>query len=187
MLEIWKPVNGFEEKYEISNLGRIKNIKTNQILKMTNKYGDYFAIILYDKTHKKSTRIHRLVAETFIPNPLNLKEVNHIDGNKQNNRVDNLEWCTRSENINHALVNGLSNMDHLNKYNKNKFANKYGKIFQCDKSKQILNVFKNLEEAYNKTGVCKRNILQVINHQQGRKQAGGFVWISEKEMMMNDL
>ena len=181
--EIWKPIEDFKDKYEISNLGRIRNIRTNHILKMTNQYGDYFSIILYDEIHKRSTRIHREVAKVFIPNPNNLPEVNHKDGNKQNNCVDNLEWCSHEYNVQHAFKNGLNSMKILNEINKNKFHEKYGNLYQLDKNKNIINAFETLDEAHNKTGVCKRNILQVINHQEGRKQAGGFIWLCESEVV----
>lgn len=187
MEEIWKPIKGFESKYEISNLGRLKNIRTNHILKMTNQYGDYFSIILYDETHKKYTRIHRLVAEHFIDNPNNYPCVNHKDMNKQNNCVDNLEWCTYSHNTKDAINKGANTMSGFNKYNKNKFKNKYGKIFQCDRDKNVINIFDSLNEAHNKTGVCTRNILHCINHQEGRTQAGGYIWKSEKEVMNNEI
>ncbi len=185
--EIWKPIEDFKDKYEISNLGRIKNIQTNHILRMTNRYGGYFSIILYDKTHKRSTRIHREVAKAFIPNPNNYPCVNHKDLNKQNNCVTNLEWCTYSYNTKDAMNKGVDIMSGFNKYNKNKFYNKYGNIYQLNKNKNVINIFKTLDEAYDKTGVCKRNILQVINHQEGRKQAGGYIWVSEKEMMNNEI
>lgn len=183
MGEIWKPIATFENKYEISNKGRIKNIITNHIYKLTNKKGDYFTVILYDKNHKKSVRIHRLVAEAFIPNPNNYPCVNHKDLNKQNNCVDNLEWCTFSHNTKDAIQKGANTMNGFNKYNKNKFKEKYGKLFQCDLDGEVICIFDNLEEAHQVTGVCKRNILHCINHQEGRTQAGGYKWISEKEVM----
>ena len=111
MQEIWKPVKGFEEYFEISNLGRIK--RTNAIITTpTCKKKIYKGIILktsidkgYEKINlsvngkRKIKYIHRLVAEAFIPNENNYKEVNHIDSNTTNNRVDNLEWCNRKYNL----------------------------------------------------------------------------------------
>ena len=179
--EIWKDVKGFEEKYEISSYGRLRNKKTNRILKMTNQYGNYFSVILYDENHKKSTKMHRLVAETFIPNPNNYLYVNHKDLNKQNNRVDNLEWCTQSENVKHALNNGVNIMKGFNNYNKNKFRNKYGFLSQYDKEHNLIATYTSLAEAYLKTGVCKRDILYVINGK--RKTAGGYIWKCSKEVV----
>ena len=185
--EIWKPIEDFKNKYEISNLGRIKNIQTNHILKMTNQYGDYFTIILYDETHKRPTRIHREVAKTFIPNPNNYPCVNHKDLNKQNNCVDNLEWCTYSHNTKDAINKGANTMSGFNKHNKNKFNKKYGKLYQYDKNNNLLNIYNSTNEAHKQTGVCIRNILQCINHEPKRKTAGGFIWKSEKEVMNNAL
>lgn len=126
--EKWKPVKDFENKYEISNFGKLRNKINGHIYKNTNQYGDYFSVVLYDNGKKKNTRIHRLVAEAFIPNPNNYPCVNHIDMNKQNNRVDNLEWCTQSYNVRHAINNGSSMMLGFKNYNKNKAHNKYGYI-----------------------------------------------------------
>ncbi len=180
MEEIWKPISNFKNKYAISNYGNLKNILTNTIYKNTNKYGDYFRIILYDLNKKKACYIHRLVAENFLPNPYNLKCVNHKDLNKQNNNVNNLEWCTYSYNVKHAIINGASNLYGIKKYNSNKFYKKYGNLYQYSLNGNLINIFNNLNEAYYKTRVCKRNILQCINYQQGRKQAGGFIWKSER-------
>ena len=185
--EIWKPIKDFETKYEISSKGRIRNLKTGHILKMTNQYGDYFRIILYDEIKNKSCYVHRLVAEHFIDNPNNYPCVNHKDLNKQNNNVSNLEWCTYSYNTKDAILKGANTMSGFNNHNKNKFKNKYGKIFQCDRDKNVINIYDSLNEAHNKTGVCARNILHCINHQEGRTQAGGYIWKSEKEVMNNEI
>lgn len=95
MNEVWKNV---DNKFYISNLGRIKTLD-NELVDMSNRKSRY---LLY-----RGYRIHRLVAEYFIPNPENKPEVNHKDGNKHNNSVDNLEWNTTSENRRHAFDNKL--------------------------------------------------------------------------------
>lgn len=107
--EIWKPVSDYD-KYEVSNFGRIKSFNWNKIkiLKPFINGKGYLCIRLYkEKNQSQDFRVHRLVAELFIPNPENKPQINHIDGCKLNNHVSNLEWATQSENMRHAIVNGL--------------------------------------------------------------------------------
>ena len=108
MQEIWKTINDFEG-YIISNFGNLislKNSQTKYLTKRINKKG-YVEYKLTRNGKSSYYKAHRLVAKTFIPNPENKPQVNHIDGNKQNNHVDNLEWCTNSENQLHAYRNVL--------------------------------------------------------------------------------
>ena len=102
MKEIWKDIIGFEGIYEISNLGRIRRIKTGRILSTRRSDGWYITVTLYKDKKKYGKLLHRLVAETFVPNPYNLPEVNHIDEDKINNRADNLEFCDHKYNINYG-------------------------------------------------------------------------------------
>ena len=113
--KMWKPVKGYEGLYEVSDEGAVKSLpkkagRRNQPEKLSatfiNRIG-YVCVNLYKDNHQKQVRVHRLVAEAFIPNPENLPCVNHIDGNKLNNHVYNLEWCTQSENAKHAFQTGL--------------------------------------------------------------------------------
>jgi hypothetical protein len=119
--EIWKDINGFEGYYQISNLGRIKSLPrimsnghTNYLSKekilKPIAVGDYLGVQLISNKSKRKFYIHRLVANAFIDNPMNKKVVNHLDGDKFNNIVLNLEWCTHRENNIHALNIGLSNV-----------------------------------------------------------------------------
>lgn len=106
MTEVWKPIKGYEDCYQISDQGHVRSIvKTTSrrigILKPHLKNG-YLAINLFKDKTVKHFYIHRLVAEAFIPNPDDLPEVNHIDADKTNNDVSNLEWCTRNGNLKHA-------------------------------------------------------------------------------------
>ena len=104
---------GYEGLYEIDEDGNIYGIVHNSSRRIGVKKpyvnrGGYLRINLYDANGKAQKHyIHRLVAQTFIPNPKHKKEVNHKDGNKLNNNVNNLEWCTRSENQRHAFATGL--------------------------------------------------------------------------------
>ena len=104
MKEIWKDIIGFEGIYEISNLGRIRRIKTGRILSTRRSDGWYITVTLYKDKKRYGKSLHRLVAETFVPNPYNLPEVNHIDEDKINNRADNLEFCDRKYNVNYGTI-----------------------------------------------------------------------------------
>lgn len=103
--EKWSPIDGFSN-YHVSNQGRVKSITTDKILR-PRKCRGYDRVTIYKNGRKHDKFIHRLVGETFLNNPTNRNEINHIDGNKNNNHVDNLEWCTRSENISHAFNTNL--------------------------------------------------------------------------------
>jgi hypothetical protein len=112
-IEIWKPLKNYEVLYEISNLGRVRSLikKGNSLYKIKKTNMDvstgYINIQLRKNNIPLTKRVHRLVAETFIPNLDNKPIVNHIDGNKKNNRVDNLKWVTYSENTLHSFKLGL--------------------------------------------------------------------------------
>lgn len=115
MIEEWKDIEGFEGFYKISNLGNVMSMggwcgtsKRNQMIRSTSLTKDgYVKVRLMRNGKDRTSRIHRLVAEAFIPNPENKKTVNHIDGVKTNNNVVNLEWADRSEQMHHAYKLGL--------------------------------------------------------------------------------
>jgi hypothetical protein len=120
MEEIWKDIEGFEGKYQASSFGNVKSLPRLKScargtfmtkVKLLNPIKiskGYLAVVLYNKDGiKKMIKAHRLIAQVFIPNPDNKLQVNHINGIKSDNRVENLEWNTQSENINHAIRLGL--------------------------------------------------------------------------------
>ena len=102
--EYWKPVVGYEGLYEVSNWGRVKSIKfgKERILKLHKDTSGYLCVTLCKNNNQCQFKVHRLVAEVFIDNPNNYKEVNHKDENKTNNVVTNLEWCDRKYNVNYG-------------------------------------------------------------------------------------
>jgi hypothetical protein len=134
MEEQWKLINEFSNYY-ISNFGNIKNIITNKLLKPTFKSG-YYNICLTNNTFKKSYKIHRLVALSFIDNPENKTDVNHKDKNKLNNHFNNLEWMTRKENNIHRCK------DAIIVTNKNKPINRINIL-----NNTILQTYNSIEEA----------------------------------------
>ena len=106
--EIFMPIKDYEDTYAVSNLGRVKNIKTGKILKQSKDRYGYMKIGLSEDGKRKTHQVHRLVLETFKANSRNCSDVNHIDENKENNALNNLEWCTHKENINHGTHNARS-------------------------------------------------------------------------------
>lgn len=113
-MEIWKTILDYYN-YEISSYGRIRNINGYIRKIQTDKKGYSVISIRNDLGIRKTLKIHRLVAIMFLDNPKNLPQVNHKDGNKKNNKVDNLEWCDNSYNQKHAFLNNLQ----INKGSKN--------------------------------------------------------------------
>lgn len=181
MKEIWKDIPGYEGLYKISNFGEIISLNYNHTKKpkklIPQKYKSGY---LFVKIGGKNKSIHRLVAETFIPNIKNKPVVNHIDGNKKNNIVDNLEWNTISENTNHAIRNKLITFNSKKKkeselINIRKATEKNKKkIFQYSKEGNLLGVFGSIIEASRKTNCNATHISLCAKGKQ--KSCGGYNW-----------
>ena len=108
--EIWQDIAGYEGHYQISNTGKIYSIKCNRMLKQSDLNKGYHTVKLQRNGTKKMFRVHRLVAMTFIQNPNGLQEVNHIDEDKSNNSVTNLEWVNHIDNVNHGTRNSRASV-----------------------------------------------------------------------------
>lgn len=129
--EQFKPIKGYEGLYEVDNLGSIKNTKTNRILKpITNKIG-YNVVNLRKNNKTINQKIHRLISIAFIPNLKNKPQVNHINGIKTDNRIENLEWATAKENSNHAQRTGLCDAGNISR----------GLILEKKNNKQTLDLY----------------------------------------------
>ena len=165
MGELWKSIEGYEGLYEVSSAGRIRNLKSGQIMNLNNHSKGYLNITLTKDKKPKTFKVHRLVAQAFISNPENKPQVNHIDGNKHNNKVENLEWCTDFENRSHAYNSGLRKMKELIKV----------KMFSLEGN--LIAEFPSISEASRKTGINVGNISRCCNG--GCKTVNGFVFRSE--------
>ena len=182
LIEEWRDITGFENYYQVSNLGNVRSLdryitKKNgtttfykgKILIPSKKRNGYLAVDLYDKSNHKphTVTIHRLVAKMFISNPNNYEQINHKDGNKTNNSILNLEWCDRSYNIKHAFDNNLMT---TNGYIRNK------KVAQINKNtNEIICIYESISEAARMLKLHNQLISQVCKG--SRKTTGGYKWI----------
>ena len=160
------PVKGYEGLYSVTSKGEVIGLKSGKVLKPTSVRG-YLRVKLYKDAQSKSISIHRIVANAFIPNEHNKSQVNHKDGNKGNNNVENLEWVTQSENQIHAYRNRLNTTAYAVDANKKRVAQK-----RLDGG--LLRIWDSMSEASRSTGIPVSNITHCckgrINH------AGGYKW-----------
>ena len=170
IIEEWKDVKGYEGLYQVSNLGRVKSLRRNKLVKLS-KRGGYLRVSFTVNYNSKWFSVHRLVAQCFLPNVNNLPQVNHKDGVKTHNIVSNLEWCTNKENLRHAWKNNLCN----NRLRKNR------KIFQVDELGNVIRVWERFSEIEEKLNISKKNICACCHGK--RKKAGGFMWNFKEEMV----
>ena len=161
VFETFIKIDGFE-KYEVSNLGKVRNIKSGRILKPRIDKDGYLKHQLYVRDKKKYLFLHRIIATAFIDNPEGKPCVNHIDENKANNDLSNLEWCTIRENIIHGTRTKRAAEKH------------FKKIIQLDLNDNILNEFESMVQAEQETGVSANNISHCCNGK--RKSSGGYKW-----------
>lgn len=180
MKEIWEDIKDYEGVYKISNFGNIKRIdkhKLGRILSYNKDTTRYPTATLCKNKTRKSVNIHRIVAQTFIPNTENKPCVNHLNGIKTDNRIDNLEWVTYSENIKHSLKVLKQRHNRVGLFGKRNPCSKA--VLRFTKSGEYLDSFGGMIDAERCIGINHRRISDCCN---GRKKtAGGFVWRLESD------
>lgn len=163
--EEWRDIVGYEESYQVSNLGRVKSlargifeingkqrVSKEKILKSKRISSGYRAVILYKDRKEKTMYIHRLVAQSFLQNDNNYTDVNHKDGNKENNCVENLEWVTRSYNIKHAYNAGLRKA-YIDKAQEAALKIKSFPVLQYDNNNVLIAEYSSITQASLQTNV----------------------------------
>lgn len=178
MNEIWKDIKGYEGLYQISNLGNVKSLSNNflrkeKILKH-GKLKGYLLVQLSKNGKIKCYRVHRLVAEAFIPNPNNLPQIDHINTDRSDNRVCNLRWCSHKENMNNILtIDKMSKNAHL----KNKFGAEHPlskPIIQFSKDGEFIRKWENAVEVKKELGIDNSSISKCCKGKM--KSTGGYIW-----------
>ena len=180
--EVFKDVLGYEGLYQVSNYGRVKSLERKNIFYCVlrkeylerpvkekilsfNKNNNGYLQVCLTKNGKYCTRsVHRLVAEAFISNPNNLPQVNHKDGNKENNKVDNLEWCTAKENSRHAIKTGL----------KKKYNNK--RVEQYSLDGKYIKTWNSMTEFYKENNLNLKSSGITVSCKSKIKSAFGYLW-----------
>lgn len=174
--EIWKPIKDYDGLYEVSNYGRVKSLKRNvrantcgirvlpeKILSACKSSCGYKLVVLCENGKHHSINVHRLVAEAFIPNPNNYKEVNHKDEDKTNNKVENLEWCDRKYNANYGT--GIERCS----------SKRCKPVAMIDlETNQVIKEFPSAKKAMDCTNI-DRNLIGMVCLGK-TKSAGGYFW-----------
>lgn len=173
-MEIWKDIKGYEGLYQVSNLGNVRSVKRNcnqryglrevkeRILKTGKTKKGYLIVVLSKEQTTKSHAVHTLVANAFIPNVNNYPQINHIDENKENNNVNNLEWCTNKYNCNY----GTRTIRQKQKVSK--------PVLQYDLKGNFIKKWGSISEAAKNLKMCITCISYNCNGK--RKTAGGYIW-----------
>ena len=175
MQEVFKDIVGYEGKYQVSNFGRVRSMNYNNTgeTHLLSPIKHHLGYLLVHLGTKKIKMIHTLVADAFLPNPEKKRCVNHIDGNKQNNVVWNLEWATHKENTRHAIETGLRDPHYTNQ--KSSSGNSNSKpVLQFTKHGEFIRRWECISDAARFIG-C--NPCMLVNNASGRtKSARGYIW-----------
>lgn len=177
--EIWRTINGFEGLYEVSSLGRVRSLdryvkhpdfkewRKGKVLKQSTSNRGYKKVTLTKNGQKYYFSVHRLVAQSFVPNPHNFPQVNHKNEEKDDNRVENLEWCTQA--YNNSFGTRLKRVSKANSQ-----AHPTRSVFQYNDCGVLIHRWKSLHEMERQTGYSRANISR--NYKGGRRRAYGFLW-----------
>jgi len=164
--EIFVPITDYEDFYMVSNYGNIYSLKNRKMLALAKSSGGYLCVSLYKNKKNCTKNVHRFVAKHFISNEGNFDQVNHIDGNKENNKVNNLEWCSAKHNSRHYLENNL----------KKNFGCK--EVHQYDLNDVFIKSWRSLADVRRKIGICQTSIYYCCSGKL--KTAGKFKWTYNK-------
>lgn len=173
-MEIWRAIKGTKGFIEVSNRGRVRSLLTGtpRILKTQTDSNGYHRIRVTIEREKMTYKVHREVAKAFIDNPNKLPQVNHIDGNKQNNDVSNLEWVTNKENAHHAIVNGLWDNVFESTKKENERRKKPVMGYYSDDSQSFSKWFESVSEAERYVG--SRHITAVLKGKRSHTKGWTF-------------
>lgn len=177
-VEIWKPIDGYEGIYDVSNFGRVRARRRESIRRSDGRVSVlpetilsgshcgseklYIRVSLWRNYQPKTFLVHRLVAEAFLPKEEGKDYINHLDNNPSNNHADNLEWCTQSHNIQYAYDNGTKEGPHKRD------------VDQLSLNGEYIRTWHGMSEAARSVGAFPQNIRKVCSGK--RSQAGGFKW-----------
>ena len=185
-MEEWKNVIGYEGLYEVSNKGNVRNVRRNTLLKLSKTNYGYIQVYLYKNGIRTGLKVHRLVAQAFIPNPDNLPEVNHKDENPINNSVNNLEWCDHKYNVNYGhrtenaintrVKNGYADPDFIGfGLNEKEYMKEYNRIYRENNRDKLIEYSKRYyqehkKELYEKNKEWRENNREKYNEWQREYQ-----------------
>lgn len=181
MEEVLKDIPGYEGRYKISSYGRVFSCKIGNFMSLKNNTNGYPAVLLCKQGKKHYVTVHRLVAKAFIPNPNNYPCVNHKDETRDNNNVENLEWCTTKYNINYGTCK--------EKIARKRYGNRHAierPVYQIDKqSGEIINEFSTIKYASKVTGINRGNICLVCRNKI--LSAGGYYWRYQSDKVVSGI
>ena len=181
--EIWKPIVGWEGLYEVSNLGRVRSLDRDVPAKIGStetrkgkiksqqktRFG-YMRVTLSKDKYRKTYMVHRLVGDAFLPNPDSLPFINHKNETRNDNRAENLEWCTRLYNMNYGNCRQKIKDSHIN----NPFLSK--KVVKCDISGNPIEEYPSMAEAARQNNLSQGRISNCCLNKKKSRTHGGFIW-----------